>query len=232
MEVETNRTLIAFGDSLMKGVILDGVKNRYTQLKNCFANLFSSKADLPVENHASFGCTITKGRTIVNRYLENIPNNGYVAVEFGGNDCNFNWAAISEDPSIEHLPTTPPDRFFDEYCALVEDIKNCGKSPFLLNLPPLEPRKFFAWVSKGLNKDHILEWLGDVEHIYRWHKGYSEAVEEVSAKTDVPLVDIRSPFLALSEYSSYFCADGMHPNEKGHALINETICQYRLAYLQ
>ena len=224
-------SLTVFGDSLMKGVVLDSARNRYIQLKSCFVNLFSGINHYKVLNFASFGCTVTKGLSIVEKHLDTIPDTDYVVVEFGGNDCNFDWARISDSPNGDHLPVTPIDRFQDIYIELVSRIQSGGKNPFLLNLPPLDAGLFFRWISKGLNADNILKWLGDEDHTRRWHGTYSKAVEAIASIKNVPLIDIRTPFEKLSDYSPYLCEDGMHPNEKGHALINEVVANYRLAYI-
>ena len=35
----------------------------------------------------------------------------------------------------------------------------------------------------------------------------------------MPVIDIRSAFLAQPDFRSYLCADGIHPNEAGQKLI-------------
>ena len=225
-------TFTIFGDSLMKGVALDAARGKYIQLKNCFVNLFSDANKYDVNNYASFGCTITKGLSIVDRHLDKIPESDYVIVEFGGNDCNYDWEKVAAAPEADHQPVTPIDRFQEEYMTLIDKILKRGKTPFLLNLPPLDAGLFFRWIGRGLNMNNILAWLGDEDRTRRWHSAYSKAVEMVAAIRDVPLVDIRTPFESLTEYRSYLCEDGMHPNEKGHALISETVSSYRATYLQ
>ena len=41
---------------------------------------------------------------------------------------------------------------------------------------------------------------------------------------DVPVIDVTSAFLYHKTFSDYMCADGIHPNEKGHRLIADTVC--------
>ena len=43
----------------------------------------------------------------------------------------------------------------------------------------------------------------------------------------VPVIDISSVFLEQRHLDDFYCQDGMHPNEAGHALIAETIMGYR-----
>jgi lysophospholipase L1-like esterase len=52
---------------------------------------------------------------------------------------------------------------------------------------------------------------------------YSVAVEELAAEKKIPLIDIRSGFLRKKNFSRYLCADGIHPNDKGHLLISKAI---------
>ncbi len=52
---------------------------------------------------------------------------------------------------------------------------------------------------------------------------YSAVVEELAAKEKIPMIDIRSGFMGKKNFSNYLCADGIHPNEKGHLLISRAI---------
>ncbi|NMA07315.1 MAG: SGNH/GDSL hydrolase family protein [Ruminococcaceae bacterium] len=218
--------IILFGDSIMKGVVFDAVKKRYYQIKNCFSNLFFAGSNRLVKNFASFGCTVTKGLSIVRKKLEDITCNNCVALEFGGNDCNFNWEEISKNPEAEHLPVTPVDEFADNYLKLIEEVKSKGTAPVLFNLPPLVSTYFFRQITEGLIADNILIWLGgNIDTTRLWHKSYSDTVEEISKLKDLRLLDIRSAFVNEGDYREYFCKDGMHPNEKGHKLMGEHLAK-------
>ena len=219
-------TICVFGDSLAKGVVLDSIKNRYTYLKESFLNLVSQKTGICFTNYAKFGCDIKRGYEIILKHEDELSKYDYVFTEFGGNDCNFDWASISEAPDCEHLPHTPLDEFISSYRKLIEKIIDFGGTPVMLSLPPLDSDKFFKWVSKGNNPDNILKWLGDVDHIFRWHKSYSESICELAHDMDVPLLDIRSAFLGESNFSQYICDDGMHLNSKGHRLISKKVAEF------
>lgn len=215
-----------FGDSVARGVVLDNVKNKYIFLKDSFANAFAAATGVAVDNFAKFGCTVVKGLEIASKRADMLSNYDFVVLEFGGNDCNFDWAEIAKTPDAEHLPATPPDEFEASYRRLIEDVRSKGGKPLVFNLPPLDSKRFFDWVSKGLSAENILKWLGDVEHIYRWHKSYSDTVCRIAEETGTPLIDIRSSFLDLPDYCELLCEDGMHPNSKGHRLIFDTVRRY------
>ncbi len=226
-------SVCVFGDSLTKGVVLNQEK-RYTVLRNSFANMIKSSANLALRNYSRFGCTVSKGLDSLLKHLAELKEYDYVALEFGGNDCDFNWAEVSAEPDAEHLPKTPIDLFLNKYTQMIEAVKHAGSRPALLSLPPVDAGRYFAWISRGLNPANILKWLGDVERIYRWHEMYNLAVCRLARDTETPLFDISSAFLERRHYQQFLCDDGIHPNEQGHRLISgildEEIRRYRKEY--
>lgn len=219
-------SICAFGDSIMKGVVFDGIRGRYTFLKNSFANIFGMSTGIQVDNYAKFGCTITAGKKLIEKHAVELPGYKYTALEFGGNDCDFDWAAVSEHPEGQHIAKTPLADFEVLYSEVIDSVVEGGSQPVLFSLPPLNAHRYFSWVSKGLNAENILRWLGDVEHIYRWHEMYNLVVVKLSAIKRIPLIDIRRAFLESRNYLSLYCEDGIHPNEAGHALISDVIKNY------
>lgn len=219
-------SICAFGDSIMKGVIFDGIRGRYTFLKNSFANIIGMNSGIKVDNYAKFGCTITVGKEIIEKHADKLPGYKYTALEFGGNDCDFDWAAVSERPDDLHLAKTPIADFEVLYSEVIDSVVARGSRPILFSLPPLNALRYFSWISKGLNAENILHWLGDVEHIYRWHEMYNLVVVKLAAIKNIPLIDIRRAFLESRNYLSLYCEDGIHPNEAGHTLISNVIKSY------
>lgn len=218
--------ICVFGDSIAKGVIFDSIRGRYIFLKNNITNILSRSQGLKIDNFAKFGCTIETGKKIIEKHSSELSQYKYTALEFGGNDCDFDWAAVSERPDDEHLPKTPIDSFEELYSEVIDSVASSGSTPVLLSLPPLNAPRYFSWISKGLNADNILKWLGDVEHIYRWHEMYNLAVLRLAAIKNVPLIDIRKAFLKTKNYMKLYCEDGIHPNEDGHRLISDFITEH------
>lgn len=223
-----------FGDSVSKGVVLDEASKKYVLLKDSFANRVKSASGLLVRNLSRFGSTVTKGLSILDRHRAELKNYDHVILEFGGNDCDFIWPQVAQAPRAEHTPNTPLDLFTEEYAKMLCEVRNAGSRPVMLTLPPIDAERYFAWVSQNIDAGNILRWLGDVDHIYRWHEMYNLAVVRLAGETHTPLVDITSPFLETKGYQSLICGDGIHPNERGHELIsrilNEDIFHYRKSY--
>lgn len=217
------RSVCIFGDSVAKGVVFDAVKNKYSLLKESFANIVERQQNISILNFARFGCTISMGSEILKRHAEELNSFDYTVLEFGGNDCDYNWAMIAEDPNRPHQCNTPIALFRDKYRELIGQVRQNGGSPVLMNLPPIDPNRYFRWISRGLNGKNILSFLGRVDTIYRWQEMYSKAVEELADESKVPLIDIRSGFLNKNNFSLYLCEDGIHPNDQGHLLISKAI---------
>ena len=60
---------------------------------------------------------------------------------------------------------------------------------------------------------------------FEWQEMYNMKVLLLAQKLHVPVVDIRSAFLAQHGYQALLCEDGIHPNRKGHRFIYKTIMQ-------
>ena len=212
------------GDSITKGVALDADRGRYTILKDCFANTAAKYWSMGVKNLSKFGSTVTDGLHRFRKQKDDLVDCQTVIMDFGGNDSDFNWSAISETPDAQHDPKTGLDVFEDTYMELIKAVREEGKKPVLMNLPPVDHKKYFSWISRGLNGENILRWLGgSSEYIYRWHERYSIAVQSVAKKANVKLLDVRSAFLERRDYTWFLCEDGIHHNAQGHALIADVM---------
>lgn len=216
----------AFGDSIMKGVVYDNVKGKYTYTSSSFVKFFEKRTGLSVDNYAKFGCTLIKGEKIIEKYFSKLSQYKFIALEFGGNDCDFLWKQISENPQANHSPNTPLEIFEKLYSKTIDKLLINHYKPIIFSLPPLDAHRYFSWLSQDLNKDNILKWLGDVEYIYRWQEIYNNVVMKLAFTKGVPLVDIREAFLRARNYKSLLCDDGIHPNEAGHKLIFDTLLNY------
>lgn len=219
-----------FGDSVARGVVLDEAKQRYVDSRSCFARLVAEARHIAVENFSRFGCTVTKGSRVAQRHLEDAARADYTVVEFGGNDCDYRWQQVAADPLSPHDCNTPPARFCAEYGALLQQVRRAGGRPVAFSLPPVDEQRYFDWISRGLSKDALLQFLGGVRHIYDWQAHYSDLAAETAQALNVPVVDLRGAFLSHNDYRSLLCGDGIHPNEAGHRLITQVL-EDRIAQL-
>lgn len=217
--------ICVLGDSIAKGIIYDESRKRYTFLKESFINMIKNNSDIEINNCSSFGCTVSKGEKMLDKIESELKDYDYTFLELGGNDCDYDWAAVADAPDINHDCNTPIEIFKEKYKKIIERVSSAGSHPVLVTLPPIDSVRFFNWVSKGLNKENILKFLGDVEHIARWQSMYNEAVHQLSKLYKLPIYDIRSIFFNQKKITDYLCKDGMHPNKEGHKLIYTAIAK-------
>ena len=210
-----------WGDSIGRGVVYDEAVGRYRISPENPCAVLQKELGLQVHNYARMGSTARDG---LERMTEDRMERGGVAViEFGGNDCDMDWKAVSRDPDAEHEARLPLNQFKTTLQTLVERSRLNGMEPVLVTPPPIDAERYFRWVSRGLNAANILRYLGDVEHSFRWQDGYAECVRSVAKELGVRLVDVRSRMMSSGSLDDIICVDGIHPNAAGHALIYDAV---------
>lgn len=234
MDLAGVSSVYLFGDSVGRGIILDA-DGKYSPFSESFAPAAAKKLGIALLNKARFGCTIGKGLDILKRCLArgeegpalSIPTPQVAILEFGGNDCDFDWRAIAEAPEASHSPATPLDAFGVAYKAAIQELKARQIIPLAMTLPPLDPERYYRWFTKaGLDGAAILKWLGNIQNIFLWHEGYDKEVRRVATASGTAIIDIRQAFLATPDYRLYLCEDGIHPNKEGHRLMEKTILDF------
>lgn len=217
----TSRNISVWGDSIAKGVVFDEARGRYAiSRENCIMRL-NRETGWSVDNHAVMGNTTLQGLERMD--AEAMKPGSLAVLEFGGNDCDLDWKAASEHPDRPQYGKVPLKQFGENLVEMVRRAREGGMEPMLVTPPPLVAKRYFAWVSKNLNPARILAYLGDVEHIYRWQERYALAIRNVAQRENVRLLDVRDLFLAQDRFTDLMCIDGIHPNEKGHALLYDTL---------
>ncbi|MGH4122005.1 MAG: SGNH/GDSL hydrolase family protein [Clostridium sp.] len=227
MKIKDSYTLIAFGDSITKGIIYDEERSKYATLKENFTNIIGNKIKGQVYNAGKFGSTIMRGVSkMYNDVIKKSPD--IVLIEFGGNDCDYNWADIAKNPEEEYKPNTDISTYRETLCAMIDTLKVNHILPVLMTLPPLDPLKYFKWITKedSLAEQNILQWLGTKDRLFNWHSSYNKIITEVANETNTMLIDIRTEFLKYSNYSQFLCKDGIHPNIDGQSLIANVILKF------
>ncbi|MGI6176584.1 MAG: SGNH/GDSL hydrolase family protein [Christensenellales bacterium] len=221
-----NKILI-WGDSLIKGIIFDPAKNRHTTLKENGVQYAAQKLSLDVVNRSKFGCTTTHGVSILHEDLLGGLSGDAALMEFGGNDCDHHWEAIAQDPHAHHQPKTPLAKFKQMLMAMVQMLRQKKITPVLMSIPPIDAQRYFEFFSRnGLNKNNILHFLGEVEHIYRWQEMYSNAVSALAAALKCPFINLREAFLLQPNYKHFLCDDGIHLNHEGQRLMGDVFIDF------
>lgn len=215
--------ITVFGDSILKGVItIPESKNIFDITQNDSLSLAQQKLGFELDNRSIYGNIITKGQQKFNKWLEKGGTTDICVIEFGGNDCDYDWAPISENPDGNFQPKVPLADYLNILDQMVTECKKHGFTPLLMTMPSLVPDWWINTISKGLNKDNILKFLGgNYDKLYRNHEIYNLHLLEYIYKNNIEFVDMRRTLLESADYRDLMCLDGIHPNEKGYELMSK-----------
>ena len=223
-----NKTkVVALGDSVTRGVILTEA-NRYSLAEHSYLDIVSRSLGLQVSNYGRFGATIDMGDEMIRRHSDEIAGSGYTLIEYGGNDCDFDWMTIADSPMEAYAPKTKIEDFKERYVSLISKIRDLGSRPIIISLPPILSAPYFSFISRSMTdeqKGNVIAWLGgSTDIISRWHESYNRALFMIAQETQTPIIDITSPFDTFrGDITSLYCPDGIHPNDEGHRMIATTI---------
>ncbi len=210
-----------FGDSVLKGVQYNQNCGRHVVEGNLGFDDIAGRAGYSVQNFSKLGCTVTKAWNYLQKKFPKIDAD-LVFMDFGGNDCDFDWKAISESPLNIHKPNTDYYDFVGTYNDMVDYIISRRRMPVLATLVPVQADEYIEYVvsENNLDRRSINKWLGgDLKRLENHQRIYSDAVKGIASRRDIPYIDIRAAFEASGDVSALMCGDGIHPNDRGQAVI-------------
>lgn len=215
------KTLQIFGDSILKGVYWDDAQHRYRALRECpFPQ--AEAHGIRIINHSRMGATIRTGLELLKR--QNPDPESVILLEYGGNDCDFDWKSVSAAPAGTHLPAVSMEEYQAGLRAAIGIAGRLAGAVAVCTLFPLSPQRFMDWISQGCSRENILQWLGgDSCILYRWQEWYNQAAVRIAMEEGCLLCDIRSFFLTDHHYPEHVCADGIHPTPEAHALLRAVL---------
>lgn len=214
-------TIAVWGDSILKGAVTGYSESRFDILEeeNSLA-LAQKKLGFTLINKSVFGNIINKALRTLKRDMEKGLSCDLGIVESGGNDCDYDWTPISENPDAPHKPRNPLPDFLHMLDEAVETLRAYKITPLLMTMPPLVLDRWYKTITSGQNKKNIDAFLsGDVFELYRAHELYSLSIEKYAFGHGVQYIDMRMAMLEAKDYRSLMCEDGIHPNASGYAYM-------------
>lgn len=217
------KTIYVYGDSLLKATVPDAdfhYRFRWQELLNGREAALSA-----IVNRAKMGATVKKGEALVQHDLQRGIERGVALVGYGGNDSDFDWSAISQNPEDTHLPHTPLAQFVQTLERITHSLVSHHVQPVLMTLPPIDAERYLDFICRnGRNRENITHWLGDIQRIYHYQEMYSAAISRCAWQLGLPLIDIRSAFLPEKNLSDMISADGIHLTMKGYEKMFGVLC--------
>lgn len=215
--------MIIYGDSVLRGITYDSAAGRYRPYPAHNLDNIRDGLGIEVINRARMGATVERGHEILMSTLDEITPDTLVIFELGGNDSDYDWAPIAENPNGIFLPHTPEKRFMETYGDMIRRVQAIGAEVALCSLVPIVPERYLSWISRGRNGENILKWLGDDTMLYRFQEHYNRMVEQLARVNGCRLIDLREEFLLSHDYMNLLSEDGIHPSIAGHMRIQSML---------
>ncbi len=222
-----NHKIVIFGDSIPRGLFIED--NSVRQMENTAVQIIERTYGITIVNRSSFGQTLSRlsDKGEVERYAASIDAGERNVAVFclGGNDADFDWQAVAAAPALNHLPKTPIEQFRRLLRQKIALLRQAGAEVWLTSIPPVDAQRYFNnIISVKTDGAAVLKFFrGDVTNINRHQECYNNAVMKIALTENCPFIDFRTDFLLSRDFLGYLCDDGVHPNQKGHALMAERI---------
>ena len=180
-----------------------------------------------VVNRSKMGATIRKGLSLVRHDLDRGLEARYALVSYGGNDSDYDWAAIDADPGADHRPNTELPVFADTLHETLDALRQGGVQPVMMTLPPIDGERYLDFLCRdNLRRDRILDWLGEPQMIYRHQELYADTAAEIALRENIPLIPVRQTFLCNHRLSELIAADGIHLTMPGYERLFDTLADW------
>ena len=219
------RNVYIYGDSLLKATVPDEELKYHFHLPEIMARYPSDRVQ--VTNRAKMGATVSKGLSLVEHDAARGLDADYALICYGGNDSDFDWAAIDADPEADHRPNTELPEFADTLHETLDALRQGGVQPVMMTLPPIDGERYLDFLCRdNLRRDRILDWLGEPQMIYRHQELYADTAAEIALRENIPLIPVRQTFLRNHRLSQLIAADGIHLTVPGYEQLFDTLADW------
>ena len=201
-----------YGDSLLKATVPD-VDFHYHFHINEVMQRYQTKL-VEVVNRSKMGATIRKGLSLVRHDLDRGLEARYALVSYGGNDSDYDWAAIDADPGADHRPNTELPVFADTLHETLDALRQGGVQPVMMTLPPIDGERYLSFLCR------------DNQMIYRHQELYADTAAEIALRENIPLIPVRQTFLCNHRLSQLIAADGIHLTMPGYERLFDTLADW------
>lgn len=217
------KKLILYGDSILRGVTFSPQEGRHRLCRGYRLEKLAAMG-FEIHNHSRMGATVVRGTDFFHGTIGECDADSIVLFEYGGNDCDHDWAQVSQTPQSTHEPHVPPAQFLRAYEDVLTQAKATGAQICICSLVPIRAEDYLDFISQGRSRENIVHWLGDASMLYRYQENYNRMVEHLAMRLHCRLIDLRGAFLLSHDYDNLISPDGIHPSEEGHDLIENTLC--------
>lgn len=142
-------SIIAWGDSILKGVVSGGDSKRFDITEKDSLSQACAALGIELANKSVFGSWMTKTRRTQDRSLRAGAAAQIGIIESGTNDSDYDWTAVNQNPDADHLQRCPIDEFKALMQEAVEVARQNKITPVIMIPNPLVPDWWFKNICIG-----------------------------------------------------------------------------------
>lgn len=218
--MEKIKSIIAWGDSILKGVVSNGDSRDFEITPNNSLALVGSKLGIQIMNKSIYGATIQKLRRTQQKNFRAGIVAEFGLIESGSNDCDYEWGDVCKNPGAPHKHKCPLSEFSAILEEMILDARQNKITPVVVTPPPLVAKWWFKNICIGFDENILLNFLdGEIANLVRSQESYSDAAKQVAHTLNAQVIDVRAEFASLGDVEKLMCFDGIHPNENGHEFM-------------
>ena len=219
--------LVIFGDSILKGVItIPNSGKLFDTTENDSLTLAQKELGFELDNRSIYGNITSKGLVKLQKFLEKGETADFCIIEFGSNDCDYDWNVFPEGSSAPDFATIQPKVPFNDYLSnLTQMVTLCRAqkiTPVIMNLIPYICDRWFKTIAKAHNEAAMLDFLaGTPDTLGQNQLAYQNALMNFAASNNIQTIDAWNLFSNTENSAKLMCDDGIHPNEDGYKLLSK-----------
>lgn len=210
-----------YGDSILKGAVTGtGSGHLFDIIEENSLAIASRTLGFELNNQSVFGSIITKSQRRLSKDIEKGVVGELAIIESGGNDCDYDWNVVCENPGALHQPRVILDDFIRIIGEMVNACRENKITPVLMTMPPLVPDWWYEHICNSYNADAVNTFTKNTPDVlYRNHEIYNMHIVKFCYENNVQFVDMRLAMLESENYRNLMCRDGIHPNADGYAYM-------------
>ena len=226
------KKVAVWGDSILKGAVTGlNPDHLFDIIEDNSLALAEKSLGFELYNDSVFGSIITKSQRRMNRFFEKGEKCDIAIIESGGNDSDYDWISMCNNPVEISSPRVPLSDFMRIIDEMVQTARTNGAVPVLMTMPRLVADRWFTHITRGLDENIIRKFLGGesgnvesdtraaIDRLSVNHEIYNLNIIEYANANNVFLVDMRKSLLETRDYRALMCLDGIHPNTEGYKFM-------------
>jgi len=215
---------------MMRGVMPDEAGNYHASELIGFSEM-EKEFGIEICNYAMPTFTTERVLDWAQSTMERVAAPDFVIIECGGNDCDYDWKTLveSEGKVIRHRRSL--EQFKKDYENLIRFFHGMRIPVIAAITPHISTPKYLLHLQ---NVDERIKNLGEflptVKQMRMEYKTYEDQMYAIAKQYKCDIIELQEYFEPLERPEEFFSSDGMHPNEKGYALIGNSFKKYFQAH--